>query len=73
MSILHPLNSVFVHGSISLLLAMLFGLTWIHNGFVALDWVVTKKHMLTWWTWEAVGALAGVNLVAVFWEIGTKA
>jgi len=73
MSIMHPLNALFVHGTISLLLAMLFELTWIHNGFVALKWVVKDEYMLHFWQWQAVGFIAGVNAIMVFWEIGTRA
>jgi hypothetical protein len=68
---MHPLNSIFVHGSVALLLAMLFELTWLHNGFVALKWVIRDEHMVSLWKWDAIIGVAVTNSIALFWEIGT--
>lgn len=71
-SIMHPLRAVFIHGATTLFVCILFNLTWGHNGFVALKWVVKNEDLLNKWTWPAVGTVLGTNIVSVLWEIGTQ-
>lgn len=52
--------------------ALLFGLAWLHNGFVALDWVIYKRKDLNKWMWPAVAAIAGTNTVSCIWELVTR-
>jgi len=52
----------------TMLLAILFELDWLHNGFIALGWIIEEKSQRGIWTWQAVGFLAAVNVVAAVWE-----
>jgi hypothetical protein len=63
-----PLDTVFIHVPMTMLLAMLFELDWITNGFIALGWVSEDRKLWYRYTWQAVGAIAGVNFVAAIWE-----
>jgi hypothetical protein len=62
------MDAVFIHAPITLLLAILFELDWLHNGFIALGWVIKDEAKWGKWTWQAVGCVGGVNLVAAIWE-----
>lgn len=50
-----------------LLFAILFQVDWLHNGFIALGWVIRKESQLSRYVWPAVGSVAGVNVVAAIW------
>ncbi len=52
----------------TMLLAILFELDWIHNGFIALGWVIEEKKEMGKWTWPAVGFVFAVNIVGAIWE-----
>jgi hypothetical protein len=63
----HPLTAALVHTPISLLLPLLLaGL--LHNGSVALGWVIDKHAKWDRWVWPAVGGIAGVHGVCAVWE-----
>jgi hypothetical protein len=51
-----------------MLLAILFELDWLHNGFIALDWVMENRHDRDRYTWQAVGFVLGVNVVSAIYE-----
>ena len=51
-----------------MLLAILFELDWIHNGFIALDWVMESRHDRDRYTWQAVGLVLGTNIVSAIYE-----
>ena len=51
----------------TMLLAILFELDWMHNGFIALGWVIKDETLWGKWTWQAVGVVAGVNVVTAVW------
>ncbi|KAK8870052.1 hypothetical protein IAR55_000622 [Kwoniella newhampshirensis] len=62
-----PIDALLVHAPMTMLLAILFELDWLHNGFVALGWVIEEKKEWGRYTWQAVGFVAGVNVVAAIW------
>jgi len=51
-----------------MLLAILFELDWMHNGFVALGWWIRDESQRERYTWPAVGLIAAVNIIAAVWE-----
>ncbi|KAL7422087.1 hypothetical protein Q5752_002730 [Cryptotrichosporon argae] len=67
-----PLDALFVHAPITLFLAFLLELAWLHNGFVALGWVIRDEHLWSRWTWQAVASVAAVNFVTAIWEAFTR-
>lgn len=71
-SLKHPFDAIFIHGSISLLTAMLFQLTWLHVGFVGLDWVIESKKHWHRYRWEATISIAVVNVITAIWEGATS-
>jgi len=64
-----PIDALFIHAPITLLLAILFLLDWLSCGFIALGWIIEEKGKMGKWTWQAVGGVAGVNFVAAIWEM----
>ncbi|WOO78491.1 uncharacterized protein LOC62_02G002038 [Vanrija pseudolonga] len=68
----HPFDALFIHATVSLYFAVLFELMWIHGGFVALGWIVTDSHRWERWTWQAVGAITGVNVMTAIYEAATR-
>lgn len=67
-SLKRPLDAFFIHAPIVMLLSILFQLGWLHNGFIALDWVMENRHDRDRYTWEAVGFVLGTNVVAAIYE-----
>ena len=63
-----PLDTIFIHAPMALLLAILFELDWVHNGFIALNWRIHDGDDREKYTWQAVAFIAGVNVVAALWE-----
>ncbi|RXK36731.1 hypothetical protein M231_05966 [Tremella mesenterica] len=63
-----PLDALFIHAPMTMLLAILFELDWAHNGFVALGWIMKDGQERNKWVWWAVGVVAGANVVAAIWE-----
>ncbi|OCF72199.1 hypothetical protein I204_07464 [Kwoniella mangroviensis CBS 8886] len=62
-----PIDAIFIHAPMTMFLAILFELDWLHNGFVALGWFIKEETAREKYTWQAVGAVAGVNAVAAIW------
>ena len=52
----------------TMLLAILFELDWLHNGFIALGWVIESREEMGKYTWTAVGCIAAVNVISAIWE-----
>ncbi|RSH95706.1 hypothetical protein EHS25_000798 [Saitozyma podzolica] len=63
-----PMDALFIHAPMVLLLAILFELDWLHNGFIALGWVIKDEYRWGKWTWHAVISVGAVNIVAAIWE-----
>lgn len=63
-----PLDALFIHAPMTMLLAILFELDWLHSGFIALGWVIKDETKWSKWLWPAVGGVMGVNLVTAIWE-----
>ncbi|GMK55747.1 hypothetical protein CspeluHIS016_0208030 [Cutaneotrichosporon spelunceum] len=68
-SFAHPLNAVFVHTTINMMLALTLGLLWMSGGFVAQDWVIEKRKDAGKWKWQAVGVVAGTHSIVALWEL----
>lgn len=62
------MDALFIHAPMTMLLAILFELDWLHNGFIALGWTIEEKAQRGQWTWPAVGLIAAVNLLSAIWE-----
>lgn len=56
-----------------MLLALLIGLGWMSNGFVAQDWVIehARKDPMKW-RWQAVWCVTGAHVVVALWELATR-
>ncbi|RSH83643.1 hypothetical protein EHS25_005547 [Saitozyma podzolica] len=67
-----PMDALFIHAPMVLLLATLFELEWLHNGFIALGWVIKDEYRWGKWTWQAVGSVGAVNVVVAIWEGVTR-
>ncbi|ORX39626.1 hypothetical protein BD324DRAFT_614396 [Kockovaella imperatae] len=63
-----PLDTIFIHAPMALLLAILFEVDWVHNGFIALNWRIHDRSDRDDYTWQAVAFIASVNIVAALWE-----
>ena len=61
------MDALFIHAPMTLFLAVLFELDWMHTGFIALGWVIKDDHHRLKWTWQAVIAIASTNVVAAIW------
>ena len=62
-----PLDTVLIHAPTTLLLAILFELDWLHNGFIALGWVTETRKDWGRHTWQAVIGIAAVNVIVALW------
>ncbi|OCF31459.1 hypothetical protein I316_06861 [Kwoniella heveanensis BCC8398] len=62
-----PIDALFIHAPMTMFLAILFELDWLHNGFIVLGWDIQSKEEWGRYTWQAVGCVVGVNLVAAIW------
>ncbi|KAK4685929.1 hypothetical protein P7C73_g4206, partial [Tremellales sp. Uapishka_1] len=62
-----PMDAIFIHAPMTMLLAILFELDWMHNGFIALGWVIRDESKWSTWTWPAVAAVAGTNVITALW------
>lgn len=51
----------------TMLLAILLNLDWLHTGFIALGWVTEERKDWGKYTWEAVMCVAAVNVVVALW------
>lgn len=71
-SLKHPFDAIFIHAGIALLVAMLFNLTWLHVGSVALDWVIESKKHWGHYRWQATISIAVVNVITAIWECATS-
>jgi hypothetical protein len=40
----------------------------LHSGFIALGWVIKDEAKWGKWTWQAVAAVGGVNVVMAIFE-----
>ena len=63
-----PIDALFIHAPMTMLLAVLFELDWLHNGFVAVNWVIKNEEQWGRYTWPAVGLVAAVNVITAGWE-----
>ncbi|WVN88955.1 uncharacterized protein L203_104170 [Cryptococcus depauperatus CBS 7841] len=63
----HPIDAIFIHTPITMLLAILFQLDWLHSGFISLGWIIKDETKWGKYTWQAVGCVAGVNVVSALW------
>lgn len=52
----------------TMLLAILFELDWLHNGFIALGWVIKDETKWSKWLTPAVASIFSVNVVVAIWE-----
>lgn len=71
-SLKHPFDAIFIHGGVALLTAMLFELTWLHVGSVAMGWVIESKKHWAHYRWESTIAIAVVNVITAIWEAATN-
>ncbi|WWC69795.1 uncharacterized protein I206_103738 [Kwoniella pini CBS 10737] len=62
-----PIDALFIHAPMTMFLAILFQLDWMHNGFVALGWFIKEETAREKYTWQAVGAVAAVNFISAIW------
>ncbi|WVQ98414.1 hypothetical protein IAU59_005537 [Kwoniella sp. CBS 9459] len=62
-----PIDALFIHAPMTMFLAILFQLDWLHNGFIVLGWDIQSKEEWGKYTWQAVGCVVGVNVVAAIW------
>ncbi|WVR04924.1 hypothetical protein IAU60_001936 [Kwoniella sp. DSM 27419] len=62
-----PIDALFIHAPMTMFLAILFELDWMHNGFIALGWDIQEKHDWGRYTWQAVAVVAAVNVVTALW------
>jgi hypothetical protein len=67
-----PMDALFIHAPMTLLLAILFQLDWLHNGFIALGWVIKKEKYWSKWLWPAVAGVGGVNVITALWAGFTR-
>jgi hypothetical protein len=67
-----PMDAIFIHAPMTLLLAILFQLDWLHNGFIALGWVIEKKKYWGKWLIPAVAGVGSVNVVTALWAGFTR-
>ena len=67
-----PMDALFIHAPMTLLLAILFELDWLHNGFIALGWVIKKEKYWSKWLWPAVAGVGGVNVITALWAGFTR-
>ncbi|ODN99320.1 hypothetical protein I350_07487 [Cryptococcus amylolentus CBS 6273] len=63
-----PLDALFIHAPMTMFLAILFQVDWIHTGFIAMGWVTSGKESWGRWTWQAVGCVAGTQVVSAIWS-----
>ncbi|GHJ90411.1 hypothetical protein NliqN6_6813 [Naganishia liquefaciens] len=65
-----PLDSIFIHAPMTMFFVILFGIDWLHNGFIALNWLslMDQSNPYQHW-WKAVLALFGVNLLLAVWIV----
>lgn len=68
----HPLNAIFVHTNVNMMLAITLGLGWMVNGFVAQDWVIEKRKQAPVWKWQAIACVAGTHGIVAIWELFTR-
>ena len=67
-----PVDTILIHAPTTLLLAILLQLDWIHNGFIALKWIIHDqggKHFeaMSKHVWQAVIVVAAVNVVVAIY------
>ncbi|ORY32107.1 hypothetical protein BCR39DRAFT_524185 [Naematelia encephala] len=62
-----PIDALFIHAPMTMLLAILLELDWMHNGFVALGWDIREEKSREKYTWQAVACIAAVNIVVALW------
>ncbi|WRT66802.1 uncharacterized protein IL334_003765 [Kwoniella shivajii] len=62
-----PIDAIFIHAPMTMFLAILFELDWLHNGFVALGWFIKTETAREKYTWQAVAAVAAVNVITAVW------
>jgi hypothetical protein len=51
----------------TMLLAILFELDWLHSGFLAMGWVIRKEKFWSKWLLPAVIGVGSVNIVTAIW------
>lgn len=63
-----PLDSLFIHAPMTLFFTILFTLDWVHNGFIALNWLSLPDSSNPYAkTWQAVLALLLVHATLAVW------
>ena len=62
-----PMDTILIHAPTTLLLAILFELDWLHNGFIAMGWVTETRKDWGTHTWQAVIGIASVNVIVALW------
>nr|KIR83380.1 hypothetical protein I308_06272 [Cryptococcus tetragattii IND107] len=62
-----PMDAIFIHAPMTMFLAILFQLDWLHSGFIAIGWVIKDESKWGKYTWQAVACVAGVNIVSALW------
>ncbi|KGB80347.2 hypothetical protein CNBG_6185 [Cryptococcus deuterogattii R265] len=62
-----PMDAIFIHAPMTMFLAILFQLDWLHSGFIAIGWVIKDENKWGKYTWQAVACVAGVNIVSALW------
>ncbi|WVQ77934.1 hypothetical protein IAT38_000014 [Cryptococcus sp. DSM 104549] len=63
-----PVDALFIHAPMTMFLAILFELDWLHSGFISLNWVIKHEESRGKYTWQAVACVAAVNVVAALWS-----
>ncbi|OWT41607.1 hypothetical protein J008_00882 [Cryptococcus neoformans] len=62
-----PMDAIFIHAPMTMFLAILFQLDWLHSGFIAVGWIIKDESKWGKYTWQAVACVASVNIVSALW------
>ncbi|OWZ59556.1 hypothetical protein J007_00887 [Cryptococcus neoformans] len=62
-----PMDAIFIHAPMTMFLAILFQLDWLHSGFIAVGWIIKDESKWSKYTWQAVACVASVNIVSALW------
>ncbi|CED84874.1 hypothetical protein [Phaffia rhodozyma] len=63
---------LFVYTPMKMMLAIVFLLEWLDNGFIVLGWESRDPATYAKYSWQAIGILAGVNVVGLLMVFVTK-
>lgn len=67
-----PIDAVFIHGPMTMLLAILFELDWAHNGFITLGWIIADENHSGGRLSAAIGVILATNGITAIWEGFTR-